>query len=223
MNNTTFINSCFLGVFAFSSLLEARSYQVEVTIFSNRPERIAGVEVWPDIEIIPNFGNAAGLRGPEEIVMPEELDSERLKYLALPKELRNLNLESKFENNQKLQLLLSEGWNQGKPEDDVFEYVYIHSDPIPAFSAENGLSFQDMAVLSRSFTLATVKKIQGVVGIKVSQLLFVDLDFIFSAEEGLVRLKESRKIKLKELNYFDHPLFGVLLMVSPVESSEEDS
>ena len=30
-------------------------------------------------------------------------------------------------------------------------------------------------------------------------------------------MKESRKIKLNELNYFDHPLFGALLMVSPVD------
>ena len=88
---------------------------------------------------------------------------------------------------------------------------------MPAFSSENDLSFRETAILTKSFSDLSVKRLQGVVGIRVSHLLYVDLDFIFSSEEGLVRLAESRKIKLKELNYFDHPLFGVLLMVSPVE------
>ena len=58
-------------------------------------------------------------------------------------------------------------------------------------------------------------------GIRVSQLLYVDLDFVFGSVNGLVRMKESRKIKLNELNYFDHPLFGVLLMVSPVDQASD--
>ena len=53
----------------------------------------------------------------------------------------------------------------------------------------------------------------------MSQLLYVDLDFVFGSVNGLVRMKESRKIKLNELNYFDHPSFGALLMVSPVDQA----
>ena len=33
-----------------------------------------------------------------------------------------------------------------------------------------------------------------------------------------VRLKDSRRIRLNELNFFDHPLFGVLLQVSRINS-----
>ena len=33
-------------------------------------------------------------------------------------------------------------------------------------------------------------------------------------------MRESRKIKLNELNYFDHPLFGVILQVSRMETNE---
>ncbi|MFQ5659210.1 MAG: CsiV family protein [Gammaproteobacteria bacterium] len=42
-------------------------------------------------------------------------------------------------------------------------------------------------------------------------------DFI-NPDAGYVRLKESRKIKLNELYYFDHPLFGVLLQVSRLKA-----
>ena len=35
-----------------------------------------------------------------------------------------------------------------------------------------------------------------------------------------VRLTESRRIKLNELHFFDHPLFGVILQVSRYETEE---
>jgi len=37
------------------------------------------------------------------------------------------------------------------------------------------------------------------------------------------RLNESRRIKSRELHYFDHPLFGVLLYATPHEFEDEDA
>jgi hypothetical protein len=37
-----------------------------------------------------------------------------------------------------------------------------------------------------------------------------------------VRLVESRNIKLRQVHYFDHPLFGVLLQVTPFALPNED-
>ena len=70
---------------------------------------------------------------------------------------------------------------------------------------------------------SSLKKVEGLVGIKVSRLLRIDLDFVYNNAEEQVRLKESRNIKLEELNYFDHPLFGILVLVSPVEIEEPNS
>ncbi len=39
-------------------------------------------------------------------------------------------------------------------------------------------------------------------------------------EADYVRLTESRRIRLNELHYFDHPLFGVILQVSRIETEE---
>ena len=75
--------------------------------------------------------------------------------------------------------------------------------------------------MSKAFTSPTIAILQGIVGLRVSQLLYVDLDFVFGSVNGLVRMKESRKIKLNELNYFDHPSFGALLMVSPVDQASD--
>lgn len=36
-----------------------------------------------------------------------------------------------------------------------------------------------------------------------------------------VRLEESRRVRLKELHYFDHPLFGVIVQVTRLDQDEE--
>lgn len=72
-------------------------------------------------------------------------------------------------------------------------------------------------------------QVLGSVRLRVTRFLHVDLDLAYfpgAADRGTpagsnpmptvehVRLQESRKIKLNEVHYFDHPLFGVLLQVS---------
>lgn len=37
-----------------------------------------------------------------------------------------------------------------------------------------------------------------------------------------VRLQESRRIRLKELHYFDHPLFGIIVQVTRIEKEDEE-
>ena len=72
----------------------------------------------------------------------------------------------------------------------------------------------------------------GTIRLRSSRFLHVDVDIAFFPEflteagniqeQGLfvqqhadyVRLQESRKIKLNEIHYFDHPLFGVVLRAS---------
>ncbi|MBI1732482.1 MAG: hypothetical protein HYR49_06900 [Gammaproteobacteria bacterium] len=72
-------------------------------------------------------------------------------------------------------------------------------------------------------------RLQGNVRLRVTRFLHVDMDIAYLPEPDVaagtaapdgapvsepVRLQESRKIKLNEVHYFDHPLFGVLLQVS---------
>ena len=52
-----------------------------------------------------------------------------------------------------------------------------------------------------------------------SEMLEEDNDDIIEKRADYVRLKESRKIKLNEIHYFDHPLFGIILRVSRVKQN----
>lgn len=50
----------------------------------------------------------------------------------------------------------------------------------------------------------------------------VDSDVINELPPSYVRLRETRRIRLNELHYFDHPMFGVILQVSRLEPEEEE-
>ncbi len=42
--------------------------------------------------------------------------------------------------------------------------------------------------------------------------------FVGTTDKTVIKLKETRKIKLNEIHYFDNPMFGVILQVSRLRS-----
>ena len=95
---------------------------------------------------------------------------------------------------------------------------------IDAMRSEEEALYDDFQVLDLLF--------DGTIKLRSSRFLHVDIDIAYFPESpdndesvvsgiagGLqeadyVRLQESRKIKLNEIHYFDHPLFGLILRVS---------
>lgn len=59
--------------------------------------------------------------------------------------------------------------------------------------------------------------VEGVIRLQRGQYLYVITDMEYRAPSGTHRLREKRRVLLNETHYFDHPAFGVLIRVSPVE------
>lgn len=64
--------------------------------------------------------------------------------------------------------------------------------------------------------------LSGWIKVQRGELLHVIADLEFSppayeAERLIYRLKEKRRVLLNEVHYLDHPLFGAVVKVSPVE------
>lgn len=80
-------------------------------------------------------------------------------------------------------------------------------------------------------------RIEGTVRVRASQFLHADVDMLYfpyavpqsvfhpaitaaapvTVQSGYSRLHESRRMKLNELHYFDHPLFGMIMHISRAE------
>lgn len=65
--------------------------------------------------------------------------------------------------------------------------------------------------------------VEGEIQIRIGRVIYISTDFVKYSGVSPVRIKEQRQVKLREIHYFDHPLFGVLVQVTPyliAESTE---
>lgn len=66
--------------------------------------------------------------------------------------------------------------------------------------------------------------LDGTVQFYVSRFLHVEVNMQLrdrALPDTAYRIEERRRIKSQEINYFDHPRFGVLLQVTPIKSQAE--
>ncbi len=198
-----------------SSAVAAKSrwYQVEVIVFRHVGPANPDEEIWPDLESLPDFHDAVNLfvdlpnysegSGSEranevEILGPlafESLPSRALKMSGVFRRLRTLSSYAP---------LLHIGWRQPGLSRSRARRVFISDKP----RVQNDVATMQLEV-------PIEERVEGTVQISAGRLLYVATDFVNYFGESAVRITEQRKVKLKEIHYFDHPLFGVIVQVTP--------
>lgn len=74
---------------------------------------------------------------------------------------------------------------------------------------------------------AAAGELEGAVRFSLSRYLHLDVNMLFRdistnlPQPVLYQIHEQRRIKSQETNYFDHPRFGVLVRVMPVEKDKK--
>jgi len=191
---------------------EARWYQVEVVVFRQPPGIATGGEQWLAPEALPDYSRAIRLVR-DLPALDDELaanghgaEAGPVAFEPIPGRERRLAGVARRVDGGGYELLLAAGWRQPAFGVARPKYVYLSDldDTAPPALAEGTT---DAAAL--------VPRVQGTVAIKVARLLHVELDFLYDHDGVPVRLHETRKLKLREIHYFDHPLFGVVVQVSP--------
>lgn len=199
-----------------SPALFASDYQVEIIVFEHLYHDAEGeiAEVGLDL---PDLETA--------IQFQEIQDENTTGFKALSPgfyKLGGVNNELKFSRDYRPILHLS--WQQPALGQSRSRYVRIHKTD----SANRPDALTD-----------TMIKLDGVIRIRSSQFLHADVNLFYFvnpvpesylhtqapasviAPEGGLRfaeLKETRRMKLNELHYFDHPVFGLFLRVSRIEN-----
>ncbi len=69
--------------------------------------------------------------------------------------------------------------------------------------------------------LPVAPTVQGWVRVQSRGAMLLDADLLFDNDGVPVRLAESRKVRLGELHYLDHPLYGVLVQVTAWRTEDE--
>lgn len=177
------------------------AYQVEVVVFAHVAADSDG-EQWVDEAGLPDQGGAA--------LLATGAEAGGITVTPLPATSQHLGgVVAALRKGGRYRTLFHSSWMH--PEGGRVRGVFISR---PAAGSAPGAAAE----------------ILGNVRLRVTRFLHADVDLAYfaptlatvGAAATHVRLQESRKIRLNEVHYFDHPLFGVLLQVSRVGGADEE-
>lgn len=166
--------------------------------FNGEVGRIELENVLELIEDVPEFDDE--LVTDEETVSDDEMP---MAFKALvSEELRLAPLAGRLSRSPEHRVLAHVAWLQPKFINRGARFVHIK----PLSDLEHDRLIMD--------SLGS-PVVEGVLRVRSEQQLHVDADFVYQHEQVPVRLTETRRIRLREVHYFDHPLFGLLLEIAP--------
>lgn len=176
-------------------------YKVEVIVFQHLDPAAAGAEAWPPQPGAPAIDQALELSALTSVTAAEAASgSERAGWRALPAaQLTMGGAVQRLRSSARYRPLLHVGWVQ--PLDHADRGAAVH-----VFSGMAGARDDSMSP----------SLIDGTIAVRRGRYLHADIDLVYK-KDVVARLTHSRRLRSKELHYIDHPLFGVILSVSPVQ------
>ena len=165
------------------------------------------------------------------------IDNAAVSHQLMPFQLLHWNefnltpIEKKLNHSKKHNPLLHIAWRQSVESKDQATAVHINSalnktqyDAINLTEAE--LQYQE-----------SMEKLDGVIKITLGRYLHTEADRLYRLPDvsmtasndtidedvtaTIVRMTQSRRMRSGELHYFDHPLFALLVQITPYDHTEE--
>ncbi|GMQ97372.1 MAG: CsiV family protein [Gammaproteobacteria bacterium] len=206
----SFTSLLFLACWVTPLRADTEWYDVEVVIFANKAMTGANDEEWPDEPGYPDTTNAVQL----VMVTDESLPGmPPIEFQMLPQELWQLSgIEDSLKQSSQYRVITHLAWRQlGLPPDSAPPVLINEGQDSPS-------------LVFNSFDNQPDKELQGLIKISRKRYLHIDADLVYraqvtaddgSARMASFRLTEHRRMRSKELHYLDHPLFGMIIAITP--------
>ena len=213
----------------------AEWYQVEVIVFDNLHPDSDG-ELWYKTPGLPDRNGSQELVLDKPDVEDIDLETQRdnsktlIPFKSLPKNKYRMDgIYRVLRYSEEYRPLIHTSWQQT----GATRARAVHIEKLDSVMPERELSDDN----EPDFLTPAKTIVDGIVRVRGGHFLHVDIDLVYfldslsnpglspSGEPNInnmfvnqntqyVRIKETRKIKLNELHYFDHPMFGLILQVS---------
>ncbi|WP_127477258.1 peptidoglycan binding protein CsiV [Sulfurivermis fontis] len=191
-------------------------YEVEIIVLAQR-QPDAGSEVWP-VNGLPPLAQ-------ETVLAIPQADQPGISGKIAPLPAENLRLQAEAQRiagDARYELLLHTGWRQpGLPKEQALPVR------IQAVEAEAGLDEGTMALPRIDGTLrlilARYLHLEADLRYRSATAVAANSDTLFASfndtadEEPVYRLNETRRMRSREIHYLDHPMFGIIAVVTPYE------
>lgn len=196
-----------VAMLSFGANAQEKWYQVEVIVFERLDEEGLQAESWRPDPGQPPVDQSIRLTRPGET--PLEGSGPHAFRLLDSSEFQLLSSWKHLSNAQTFRPVLHNAWRQpGLPrESSRWTHVFVPSQGLLE------------AVSTFSFLPPPPALLDGTLRVYLARYLHVEVDLLYhrSGVETPIRLRTSRRMRSGELHYLDHPLLGVLVLVTPVE------
>lgn len=189
---------------------QSHRYQIEIILFQHRNTTNLTQEDWPDYPPLPETSNAIDLQ-------PADENSALADYQLLPPRYWTLGDEARrIRNSSRYKFLGHLAWQQTVPVARFSQPAHLHLEN----HMDNGDYWKldgTLALLKSNYIIVNANLLLSVPRFVVVNPNSPQQDLsIPDADEIDFTLKQQRKMRPRELYYFDQPLFGMLIKVSPV-------
>ena len=211
-------------------------YQIELIVFSHVMQQTLDSERWP-VVAKPEIELSGAMTLSPEMPASGEVHNSKGYSLLPASAFKQTRLSQKLSQSKDYQLLLHIAWRQPLGSTGDQQWVHIYGG--------NGYNDQGHAILSNvngaiPYANARYWQVDGLVRFSVSRYInsqykvFMGLptstvssisnaDEFSAIDSAMIYfgLDQARRMKSKELNYIAHPLYGMIVYVTPVEDQSE--
>lgn len=217
-------------------------YQVELIVFERLTETSLESETWDNDPGMPSVEESIALTRPGE--SPLEGPGPHAFRILPPDQQQLAGTYGHLENAADLEPILHLAWRQpGLPKEDApWIQIYLppregeiapSPEPVQQPLFGGGIGRQDESDIGGFDPYAAgaaaepeppAPVLDGVFRLYLSRYLHAGVDLVYHREgvEIPFRLKTSRRMRSNELHYLDHPVFGVLVKVTPYEVEKSE-
>jgi hypothetical protein len=198
--------------FVSSNANAARWYHVEMIVFKHLDPALTTGEDWSVPEKAPNFATAIDLVEHNS----DAGNSTGQGFRALSdSSLKLAGVYQRLRGSANYKPILHKAWRQPGYSANSVRQVYVSTKP------SRGSDMRSPGIeLGAANNEDANDWVEGTLGLQGGRLLHLAAKFVYRKEEIITNIGEFRQIKLKQLHYFDHPLFGVIVQVTPYRAAE---
>lgn len=212
----------------------AQCYQVEVIVFQDPSAKALLSEQWPSHPALPQTQSAIDLIGANQQSDIPSLDPDARTpkgYQLLPRSQFKMNeQEWALKTKAHYPVLLHIAWQQPLTSPRNAKPIHLYADPLsgsrqaittnysePTYDANQQWRLNGTITLSKA----------GLISIASNLMLNIPTNELSSAVRNTpfanrstasFRMLQRRRMRVNEVHYFDHPMFGLLVKVTPIKA-----
>lgn len=209
---------------------EINEYNVEIVIFEDASSRHINSELWPVIH--HEERSLSNDTGNSEVVTPT-INS----VLNITQNTGTILAEhvAKIERSSRYNVLLYKSWQQAGLDDENAIEIKIDSVKTVSTDDKTIIPVQTNSTLTTGTDIVKESNITGTIKLILGRYLHIHTDLLYKrlnknydpASPILhnklfdeFEIQSQRRMRSKELHYIDHPLLGILVIVTPIERLE---